>query len=351
MEENKPLFSEKFKKYFIKYLPIIISLFVTLMISLSFIGNYYEIRYKESGVKYDELFSLADLCFVNPAGNGVQVFFCIVYLICPLIACVLLLFTNYFKNLYIVSLLLFLLCGVTSIVTKDVFVYVLSNQVNFDYSVHDIYISSVLPTIAFFVSSLLVLSLATNKMEFNVGDITETGILVAIALGLNFIKFLPFPTGGSVNLQMLPLFVLTLRRGPIKGFIGSGIVYGVISCLTDGYGFAFYPFDYLIGFGSACVLGFFNPLILSKTQLNYNVKGEIFLLVGGVLASFVRFIGGCISSMIFYSYSLLAAMEYNALYVFVSGGISIALIMMVYGPLLRVHHYFPPTKRQELPEE
>ena len=37
-------------------------------------------------------------------------------------------------------------------------------------------------------------------------------------------------------------------------------IFGLVTCLTDGYGFYTYPFDYLIGFGSIAVFGFFSRL-------------------------------------------------------------------------------------------
>lgn len=351
MEEKRPLLSEELKAKIFSLMPLIISLFVILLIGLSFIGNFYEIRLKENGQKFYSYYKLIDLLLHNPAGVGVQVFYLFTYIIFPFIACIFLFFKKINHNFVVISLLLFLLSGVVSIVAKDVFIYVLSQGFDLAYNVNDLYIWSVLPTIGYFVASLLTLSLLANSMDFTVSDITEMGVLVAIALGLNFIKVMPLPTGGSINLQVLPLFVLSLRRGPLKGFIGCGIVYGIISCLTDGYGFAFFPFDYLIGFGSSCVLGFFTPFIFSLKQKNYNIKGEIFLLVGGLLASFLRLVGGCISSMVFYSYSLLAALEYNAAYVLISGGISIALVMALYGPIVKVNRRFPVTRAQELEEE
>ena len=349
MEEVQRSKYQVLKENISKYLPIIISIFVIMVIGLSMIGPFYEIKLKVDGVKTYQYFSLIDLIAQNPASVRVAVFFILLYLVFPVIACILLYFTKINKNFSVVSLLIFLLCGVTSIVSKDAFIYVYISSSGLDYSISSIYFTSILPTIGYFVSSILVLSIAFKEVDFDVRDITEMGILIAIALGLNFIKVMPLPTGGSINLQMLPLFLLALRRGPLKGFIGGGIAYGIISCLTDGYGFAFFPFDYLIGFGSTCVLGFLAPHIFSSKQNGYNLKGEILLLVGGIAASFIRFIGGTISSMIFYDYHLIAAMEYNAAYVFISGGISIALIMALYGPLAVINNRFP-TKKEELPE-
>ena len=175
-------------------------------------------------------------------------------------------------------------------------------------------------------------------------EIAEDGILIALAFILNLIK-IPLAAGaGSINLQMLPLFIIALRHGPMHGLVCGGIVYGLITCLTDGYGFACYPFDYLIGFGSVVVMGFFKPLILSENQKFYNLKGEIFLLVAGILATLVRLVGSTASSMIVYKYTFAAALAYNAVYIPVSGVVAIAAIMAAYGPLLKINSIYPVQK-------
>ena len=131
---------------------------------------------------------------------------------------------------------------------------------------------------------------------------------------LNLIKIPVGPTGGSINFQMLPLMIIALRHGPQHGFIAGGIIYGLLTCLTDGYGFACYPFDYLIGFGSVAVMGFFRKFIFAKEQNNYNVKGILFILLAGALSTAVRYIGSNVSSIVVYGYTLEAALAYNAFY-------------------------------------
>lgn len=184
---------------------------------------------------------------------------------------------------------------------------------------------------------------AYSKMPITVREMAEDGILVAAAVALNFLK-IPAPealTGGSINLQFLPLFILALRHGPLHGFIASGIAFGLITCLTDGYGFQYYPFDYLIGFGSAAVLGFFKPLILGKNQKTYNVDGEYFLFLGVLAATIVRMAGGMASSMVFYGYSFLEAYLYNLSYVPASNLIALIILMVLYGPLITINRRFP----------
>ena len=190
--------------------------------------------------------------------------------------------------------------------------------------------------------SAVVLSISNDFISNPVvtREIAEDGILIAAAFILNIIK-IPITSGpGSINFQMLPLFIIALRRGPMHGLVCGGVIYGLLTCITDGYGIACYPFDYLIGFGSVMVMGYFSKFILSKEQTGYNVKGEIFLFIGAIIATFIRFVGSTASSMIIYAYPFKEAVLYNAVYIPLSGLISIAVLMAAYGPLLKVHHRF-----------
>ena len=195
----------------------------------------------------------------------------------------------------------------------------------------------------FFTSLAFIITLSFNlqHVEFSVRDIAEEGILIAMAFGLNFIKIPITATGGSVNFQMFPLMLIALRHGPSHGFVCGGIVFGLLTCLTDGYGFATYPFDYLIGFGSVAIVGLFKDFIFSPEQKNYNFKGLLFLLIAGLLSTAVIFIGGTTSSMVIYGYDLKAAMIYNSLYVLLSGVAGFGIIMVMYGPLLRINNMYP----------
>ncbi len=200
-------------------------------------------------------------------------------------------------------------------------------------------------SIAFTIAAAVIsLSIEFNKNPIFTRQIAEDGILIAAAFILNLIK-IPLAAGaGSVNFQMLPLFIIALRHGPAHGLVCGGIIYGLMTCLTDGYGFACYPFDYLIGFGSVMIMGFFRKLIFGKDQMWYNFKGELFLFISALIATFIRFVGSSASSMIVYKVSFVAALEYNAIYIPVSGLISIIVIMAAYGPLAKVNKVFPIKK-------
>ena len=182
-------------------------------------------------------------------------------------------------------------------------------------------------------------------------QIAEEGVLIALAFVLNFIKIPVGATGGSINFQMLPLMLIALRHGPAHGFIASGVIYGLLTCLTDGYGFACYPFDYLIGFGSVAIMGLFRNLIFSKKYDTYNVPGELFILLAGILSTFVRYVGSNVSSMVVYGYTLKAALAYNAFYIPLSGLAAVVLVMAIYGPLYRINKRFPTQKEVEIASE
>ena len=183
-----------------------------------------------------------------------------------------------------------------------------------------------------------------SNQKRTVKEIVEEGVLISLAFVLNFIKIPIGATGGSINFQMLPLMLIALRHGPQHGFVAGGIIYGLLTCLTDGYGFACYPFDYLIGFGSVAVMGFFRNYIFSEEQKTYNFKGLLFIFVGGTLATLIRYIGSNVSSIVVYQYTLEAALAYNAFYIPLSGLVSILALMTIYGPLLKVNARHPVEK-------
>ena len=109
---------------------------------------------------------------------------------------------------------------------------------------------------------------------FSIKDIVEIGILISLSLVFDqsFLKIRIGQNGGSISLVMLPLCILSLRKGFVKGFIGCGVIFGLISCFLDGYGFFTFPLDYLLGFGSIAVIGIFNKFIILILCVLYNLN-------------------------------------------------------------------------------
>lgn len=260
------------------------------------------------------------------------------------------------KNFYIGSTLILLCVGVLFLIANSLYNVALTQSLlkenfNADYAwvwedvascaETKITFGCTYSSIVSFACALLCFSNASTKDSIDVKDMAEIAILSALAIALQFIKINIGATGGSINLGLIPLFVIALRKGPTKGFIASAFVFGLITCITDGYGFNTYPFDYLIGFGGCAVLGFFRSLCFANNEKGFSPLGFLYIAIGVVLASLIRFIGSSVSSIVNYGYTISAAAAYNYIYVFVTGGVSLIAMEALYIPLAKINKLFP----------
>jgi thiamine transporter len=93
----------------------------------------------------------------------------------------------------------------------------------------------------------------------------EIGVSIALAIVLGTLtRFIQMPFGGSINLSLLPIVVLALRRGPWIGGIAGGL-FGVVDFVLNP--FFYHPLqvvlDYPLAF--AC-MGGFSGLGVGKTR-------------------------------------------------------------------------------------
>ncbi len=95
---------------------------------------------------------------------------------------------------------------------------------------------------------------------------TECSVAVALAVLCSFIKVWEMPQGGSVALTMVPLLIISFRRGVAAG-IFSGAVYGLVSLLFAGV--VYHPMsillDYILAFGAIGIAGLLRKS-LAKTM-------------------------------------------------------------------------------------
>jgi energy-coupled thiamine transporter ThiT len=192
-----------------------------------------------------------------------------------------------------------------------------------------------------FVSAFLSFDYAYSKEDFSVRDMSEIGVLTAMAIGLHFAKIEVGVSGGSINFAAIPLFVIALRHGPVKGLFASGIIYGLIECAISGYGFVVYPLDYLVGFGAYGILGLFRKFIYVDNEKGWNGRGFFFIVLGCVLATLVRFVASTASSMINYGLNFVNALIYNDIYIPVSGAIGLGALLALYVPLAKLEKHYP----------
>ena len=191
--------------------------------------------------------------------------------------------------------------------------------------------TAILLSLATFVEFII----AYRQEKMSIRDIAEDGMLIAMAFVLNFVKIPVGATGGSINLQFFPLFLIALRHGAMDGLVCASVVYGLISCLADGYPISTYPFDYFIAFAGVAFFGVFRSLILNGEKM-YNLKGILYIVLAGVLALLTRWFGSTLSSVLNYNVTFVEGLAYNIPYVFFSGIAATILMVVLYGPIMQL---------------
>lgn len=128
--------------------------------------------------------------------------------------------------------------------------------------------------------------------------ITEIGLALALAAVLNFVKIFEAPQGGSVSLEMLPLFFVALRRGPATGIL-AGVLFGFLNLIMKAYVVAPVQFllDYPVAFGVLGVAGWF-----ATRRRNGQTQVTQAGAVAGVLAgSALRLLAHVLSGVFFFA--------------------------------------------------
>ena len=157
----------------------------------------------------------------------------------------------------------------------------------------------------------------------------EGAVMIALALVLGLLKPFELPQGGSISLEMLPLFIFIARWGLGSGLIGC-FAFGILQVFVQGavsYGWVSIILDYIVAFGAMGLGGI--------------AKGKIY--VSSVLASLARFIVHFISGITVYRIVMptqlfnttftnpyLYSLAYNISYV----GIDLVLCLVVVSALM-----------------
>jgi thiamine transporter len=150
----------------------------------------------------------------------------------------------------------------------------------------------------------------------------ETLVMVALSGALSMVILFTFPQGGSVTMaSMVPIFVLSMRRGPKVGMC-AGACLGIIVLLIQPFYYNPIEFflDYPLAFGSLGLSGFLK-------------KWPVFAVGVGITARFIcHFTAGTLffcgyntTSMICPVYSAV----YNASYLIPEFFISAAVIVVL----------------------
>jgi thiamine transporter len=131
----------------------------------------------------------------------------------------------------------------------------------------------------------------SNQNIFSTKILAEIIVFVAMAGALALIShsFFGLPQGGSINLGMVPIFWLALRRGPKIG-IFAGAVLGVVDLAIEPFVVnpAQFILDYPLAFACVGLAGFFRKP---------KVVGPI---VGVVVGGTARFLSHFVSGVIYF---------------------------------------------------
>lgn len=191
----------------------------------------------------------------------------------------------------------------------------------------------------FFLAAVLLFMSEYKNENYSVAEIAEISILLAFSILGNYLK-ISFGYG-SINLQILPLAFIALRNNSSKTFLATGIIYGLITCLLDGYGLHTYPMEYLIAFGSVSILSLGRHIIFKNGKPSVLGGFMIAILLG--IATVIRYFAASFDSVYFYSVTWTEALIYNAGYVFITGAGSIVILEILYiKPLFLLNKRFPP---------
>ncbi|MBH0165922.1 energy-coupled thiamine transporter ThiT [Fictibacillus sp. 7GRE50] len=132
----------------------------------------------------------------------------------------------------------------------------------------------------------------------NISLLTEIAIMSALSLILGLIKFAgPWPQGGSVSLEMVPIFLMAFRRG-LKAGVLTGLAVGLLQLLVNPY--VIHPaqmiLDYPLAFALAGVAGAFAPSITQGAS-----KRTFLMVIGIFVGCLLRTISHVLSGVIFFS--------------------------------------------------
>lgn len=184
----------------------------------------------------------------------------------------------------------------------------------------------------------------TMKSE-RVRVIVEIALCVALAAVLNLPGLrmrLPFNiAGGTVSLNMLPIFVLALRRGLLPGLV-AGALYGVVDVLVDP--FVVHPLqfllDYPIAYAAVGVAGLGSRTWAAYARRGRFDRGDFLILPFLVLGAGGRLAAHWLSGLVFFGANApsgqpiwLYSLVYNASYVLPSLALS-ALAALAVLPVL-----------------
>lgn len=140
----------------------------------------------------------------------------------------------------------------------------------------------------------------SNSQINTTRKLTETAIMLALAVLLSYVTVFQAPMGGSITaFSQVPIVIIGYRYG-FKWGAGTGVIYGVLEMLLQGLG----NFAYVKGFAAYLILILadyvvaFACLGIGGALFRKVIKNQtLALALGGAVASLLRFVCHFISGV------------------------------------------------------
>ena len=142
--------------------------------------------------------------------------------------------------------------------------------------------------------------------------ITEVALAIALATVLNFLQIrLPINfMGGSINLSMLPIALVALRRGMVSGAV-AGAAFGTLDLLIEPFVLVpiqvilDYPLPYLLfGLGVGLFSGLYNRYATKageRAMGRFLAQGSLIVIVALVVGGLLRLVPHVLSGVFFFA--------------------------------------------------
>lgn len=133
--------------------------------------------------------------------------------------------------------------------------------------------------------------------------LVEAALTIALAAALHFVRVWQMPAGGTVSLQMLPLFVFALRRGWKAGVL-AGALYGLIDLQLEPYviHWAQLLLDYPVAFAGVGLAGLWSDAWRARASAGRWTSSETAVTAMAVMTgAAARYLAHFVSGVIFFA--------------------------------------------------
>ncbi|WP_261132757.1 energy-coupled thiamine transporter ThiT [Bacillus sp. Marseille-Q3570] len=163
--------------------------------------------------------------------------------------------------------------------------------------------------------------------------IAEIAIMSALGVILGFIKLGgPWAFGGSVSLEMVPIFLMAFRRG-LAGGVLTGLMIGILQLIINP--FIVHPVQLVLDYPLAFLLVGLAGIVTPNSRDSYR-KRIWLIILGTFIGSLFRLISHVISGVIFFASAApegtpvwIYSITYNSTYIIPTFILTVILLVLL----------------------